>query len=620
LLVQADTLDQPLVVNDGVMLDLGSTAKLRTLATYLEIVASLHDRLAGRSADELRALVASPQVHEHDALTRWVVDRLIARPATTRGELVEAALERRYSASPSERFHTGGGLHRFHNFDPEQNSLHPTVRAAFRDSVNLAFVRIMRDIVYHRMYFDPGVAGQVLADRSHPLRAEYLKTFADREGTRYLDRFYRRYHGKSPDGMLATLLDHTRLTPKRLAMIERATAPELGFDAYQENLAKRLPKWDRDLSAKTIREVYDTYDPARYGLNDQAYLSGTHPLELWLVAYLHENPEATLDEVIAASATARQTAYRWLFRTQHKAVQDARIKTLLEAEAFKTIHSEWQRTGYPFDALVPSYGSALGSSGDRPSALAELMGIILNDGIRRPVQVVERVRFAEGTPYETTLVHAPRDGERVLHSEVAAALREALREPVEHGTGRRANGVLVDRNGRPLVVGGKTGTGDNVSKRFNAEGETIDERVLSRAAAFAFYIHDRYYGVITAYVPGANAADYGFTSSLTTEIFRMLAPVLEPLVERSSEPEPDPGPALVVQAPAVDRASGQCVVARAPVEVPAAEDRSVEAGPADAPTWPSDEGAIVAVPASRSAVAGSLPMDLPLTTGSDPRA
>ncbi|HET6521522.1 MAG TPA: transglycosylase domain-containing protein, partial [Geminicoccaceae bacterium] len=42
--VQADNLDQPLDLNEGTKLELGSTAKLRTLVTYLEIVAALHGR------------------------------------------------------------------------------------------------------------------------------------------------------------------------------------------------------------------------------------------------------------------------------------------------------------------------------------------------------------------------------------------------------------------------------------------------------------------------------------------------------------------------------------------------------------------------------------------------
>ncbi|MBN9308515.1 glycogen/starch/alpha-glucan phosphorylase, partial [Devosia sp.] len=40
--IQADNFDQPLDINRGTKLDLGSTAKLRTLVTYLEIIEELH--------------------------------------------------------------------------------------------------------------------------------------------------------------------------------------------------------------------------------------------------------------------------------------------------------------------------------------------------------------------------------------------------------------------------------------------------------------------------------------------------------------------------------------------------------------------------------------------------
>ena len=68
--------------------------------------------------------------------------------------------------------------------------------------------------------------------------------------------------------------------------------------------------------------------------------------------------------------------YRWLFRTARKNAQDIRIHSLLELEAFLEIHRSWKRLGYPFDMFVPSLASAIGSSADRPGALAELMGTI----------------------------------------------------------------------------------------------------------------------------------------------------------------------------------------------------------------------------------------------------
>src|SRR5262249_1477319 len=44
--VRADSLNQPFDINSGALLMMGSTAKLRTLATYLEIVRTLHRQLS----------------------------------------------------------------------------------------------------------------------------------------------------------------------------------------------------------------------------------------------------------------------------------------------------------------------------------------------------------------------------------------------------------------------------------------------------------------------------------------------------------------------------------------------------------------------------------------------
>src|SRR5439155_8245178 len=56
LRVQTDNVDQPFDLNEGARLDLGSTAKLRTLITYLELVADLHARWHALDAAQLAAL------------------------------------------------------------------------------------------------------------------------------------------------------------------------------------------------------------------------------------------------------------------------------------------------------------------------------------------------------------------------------------------------------------------------------------------------------------------------------------------------------------------------------------------------------------------------------------
>ncbi|MFI3221393.1 MAG: hypothetical protein QX189_20090, partial [Methylococcales bacterium] len=56
-------------------------------------------------------------------------------------------------------------------------------------------------------------------------------------------------------------------------------------------------------------------------------------------------------------------------------------------------------------------------------------------------------------------------------------------------------------------------------------------KFISRAAVFTFFLGDRFFGVITAYVEGANAGKYHFTSSLPVQILRSLEPTLAPLIK-----------------------------------------------------------------------------------------
>jgi membrane peptidoglycan carboxypeptidase len=61
LRVQTDNYDQPLDINEGAKLDLGSTAKLRTLVTYLDIVDQLHKRFEPMAPEELKKVVVDPR-------------------------------------------------------------------------------------------------------------------------------------------------------------------------------------------------------------------------------------------------------------------------------------------------------------------------------------------------------------------------------------------------------------------------------------------------------------------------------------------------------------------------------------------------------------------------------
>jgi membrane peptidoglycan carboxypeptidase len=529
LLVQADNVNQPFDVNDGLKLDLGSSAKLRTLVTYLEFIAALHQRYAGLDAAALRGIATDPQ----DVLSRWAIEYLARNPSRGLTPMLNEALERRYSADSGEQFFTGGGLHTFHNFRPEDNRRVLSVREAFRESVNLVFVRLMRDIVRHQIYAQG--AGEILNDPYHPRRAAYLSRYVERESRVFVERFYRKLRGLSHTQVEAALMDQGgsgHASSARAASVIRTLAPDGGLDAFREFIerwtTRAIGTNAGSVTALRIEALYATHAPERMSLADRAYLADRHPLELAVAAFLREQPDATLAETLSATTTAQHDAYAWLYTPRQHAARERALRIMLEQEAFKALHQAWQRLGYPFDTLVPSYATALGSAADRPAALAQLIGIILAGGVRHPVVRVDSMRFAAGTPYETALRCTPRTSEQVMAAEVAQVLRVALVEVVERGTASRVRGMFA--NDSKIMIGGKTGTGDHRYKVFHAGGALRESRAVNRAATFVFFAGDRLFGTITAYVPGAQSANYQFTSALPVQVLKVLEPVLRPLV------------------------------------------------------------------------------------------
>jgi membrane peptidoglycan carboxypeptidase len=411
--VHTDTLDAPFDVNDGTKLELGSTAKLRTLVHYLELVAQLHDEFSPLGTGELAARAAAAR----DPITRWAAITLFAAPHLSLDKLLERALERHYSGSPEEEFFTGGGIHHFRNFEPEDDAQELSVREAVIHSTNLVFIRLMRDLV-----------------RFHEARLPY-----DSE-----------------------------------AALEDEDGP----------VRRRL-----------------------------------------------------LQEIAAEEQRRTHTSFAWLLFTNHD-VQDTRIRIRIERDAFERMTPYWRRLGFPFERLVPSYATAIGSSADRPAALAELMGIIVNEGRRRPTYDISRLGFASGTAYETVLKPAARRGEQVIRTPIAHLVRKVLGEVVESGTARRLKGAFRDAQGEVMAIGGKTGSGDNRYETFARDGHLIAAHPVSRTAVFVFYLGERWYGVITASVSGPQSGNYTFTSSLPLATLKLLAPAISVAARHEQAPQP----------------------------------------------------------------------------------
>ncbi len=188
LRVHADSLNRPFDINSGSKLQLGSTAKLRTLATYLEIIAKLHQQLADVPARDLSRLAASAD----DALSGWAASYLARASDRSLQPMLEAALQRRYSAAPEE-FFTGGGSHVFENFARWEDHTNPTVIEAFEQSVNLAFIRLLRDVLNYYIAENGIEVKRLLADPDNPRREEYLQRFVEADSRRFLYRYYRDY-------------------------------------------------------------------------------------------------------------------------------------------------------------------------------------------------------------------------------------------------------------------------------------------------------------------------------------------------------------------------------------------------------------------------------------------
>ncbi|HEX5032182.1 MAG TPA: transglycosylase domain-containing protein [Candidatus Eisenbacteria bacterium] len=409
----ADNLDRPFDIMEGMKMELGSTAKLRTLIHYLELVSRLRDEWAPLDRDQLLAQAASAR----DPITEWTARTMAEHPGIGREDLLEQSLERTYSASPYELFYTGGGFQTFGNFDPDDNGRELTLRQAAAHSTNLVFVRLMRDLVRFHAARLPYDARAVLDEPLSSDRATLLHEVADREGT--------------PDQMA------------------------------------------------------------------------------------------------------------WLFRTKNRQAQDLRLRAQVERDAFARMTPYWRQLGFPFQRLVPSYATAIGSSGDRPSALADLMGILVNDGVRSQARMVERLRFGAGTPYESVFepTASGSSGETVLEPAVARVTRRVLTDVVEVGTAARLRGAFTDSSGAPVWLGGKTGTGDNRFQTYGRGRRLIGSRSVSRTATFTFCLGDRYYGVITSAVLGPEAARYRFTSALPLAVMRILAPSFEHELKPRGAPE-----------------------------------------------------------------------------------
>lgn len=522
--ILADTLDKPLNIATGTRLELGSTAKLRALASYLMAIDHLDDYFAEKDREGLTRKKAQIR----DPLSKWVLEYRLHYPDATRGEILKASLRRTISASPYQIFFTGGGIHLFKNFKKDQDDQFFTVEEAFRQSVNLVFIRLMKELVdYHiaNLGYDMKT---LLSEKDNPERLLLLKEAAEIEALEFLKKYYQIHATKTYDESFEILCQSPKHPLRNWVILSLKKNTDATFE--QLVTAAKSHFQESVLNLSSLNKLFKAHRGKSYCLTDEAYLLGKHPLELWMVFYLKDHPGAPWDEIIEESKEARILSSSWLFKTRFHHAQNLRIKAILERKAFAEIHQTWRSLGYPFKTFVPTLATVIGSSADRPVNLAELTGIILNEGIYRPTIGIKALHFAQGTPYETHFAKTPDPEKRVMSPEEARVLKDALRQVVENGTARRIRDLSGHSSGTLIDIGGKTGTGDNQFRTFRKGAEIISSKVTSRTSTFVFYV-DRFFGVVMAHTEGPEASQYEFTSALAVQVLKTLWPVLEPVFQ-----------------------------------------------------------------------------------------
>lgn len=541
LRVVTDSLNAPFDINTGMKMQLGSTAKLRTLVNYMNIVAGLHAQLSALDPPARKKQLEAAR----DPITRWAAETVDAEPNANLDAFLQLALDRKYSGNPGEAFFTGGGLHTFGNFDKAENRRIYTVREATALSVNLSYVRLMRDLVRYYEARLPYDTNAILADMDNPMRHKLLQEIAEEESKTYLYQAYKSFQKKSPEEIVKTLLGKKAGSDRQLAILFYAWHRGANEDGLANWLEKFLPPLPPPQTARLAK----AYSNPRLNLSDYGYLLGIHPLRVWCAGEMAKDPSLGWEQLWDQSVDARQISTTWLFRTRNRSAQDLRLRIRFEQDAFTRMTPQWKRLGFPFERLVPSLATSIGSSGDRPAALAQLMGLLLNDGVMKPTVRMNRLQFASTTPYETIMGSVPSKGTRVLPPEVARAILPVLALVVQRGTAVRLAGAYKIGD-KPLVVGGKTGSGDNRFDSVGRRGQVISSRPVDRTAVFVFYIADRFFGVMTVFVPGKEAGDYGFTSSLPVAILKLLAPDVAKLWLQPKAAATDKNSTIVSQSPA----------------------------------------------------------------------
>ncbi len=487
----------------------GSTAKLRVLVNYLMII---HDEaLTLQSAivelDDKEAKKLFNKYRKSSVTIKQLLASYIKKyPDASMEQVLNWAMSRRISANPDSKFLTGESWHEFHNYQKSDDRKNPNLWQMTTQSINLSFVRLMRDVVDY--YIDQSGFDKVaiLTNKKNPTRNKILNEAIEKEEQDYLDGL-NYFIERVQDSFLEELASgEKQISNKEIITRSREIIKEMSLDdkqSYNKGQKKyqRLASWFKRI---------------------------THYEKKWLLARVRLQHDVHSNLVKDDEKRIIKQTSQWL-KTNQFWMKNT-LYTHMERKAFSQgVTPAWKKLGYPFN-VSPSYAVVLGSSGDTPMSLVELAGTLLNNGVHeKNISAIERIILAPDSEFETPF-KIEHQYERIIPKTVSIVARKAMAGVLQKGTA-----IFASRH--PLMeyvesVGAKTGTGDN---RHNKIAVNRSAAVLS--------IFDtgegksKYAICITMSVVKGNIERYTFTSKVPVRILSRIADHLSPIIANKSTQE-----------------------------------------------------------------------------------
>ncbi len=489
----------------------GSTAKLRVLVNYLMIIHDearlLQSELGQGNAERLLQYKKSSV-----KIKRLLATYISRHPEADMDKILNLAMSRRISAAPGEKFLTGESWHQFHNYQKSDDRKNPNLWQMTTQSINLAFVRLMRDVVDY--YIDQLGYDKVaiLKDRHNLVRKRIIDDAVKQDEAVYLEGM---------NFFVAQIQKHFLSTSLRSAGNEQERVREPGSDKEitDKEIIGKAREIARNIKNSSSREV------KKYRRLASLLKRITYYEKPWLLARVRNYDSTTPASVVAQERRILQQTSRWL-RTNKFWIKNT-LYTYLEQQAFaKGVTSAWKKLGYPFN-VSPSYAVVLGSSGDTPMSLLELTGTLLNEGMQeKNITAIERIVLAPGSEFETTF-KAQHQQEAIIPKEVAMIARKAMEGVLQKGTA-----IFASRH--PLMqfvqsAGAKTGTGDNRHNQKSVNRSAAVLSILDNGKGKA-----KYAVCITMSVVKGDIQRYKFTSKIPVRILSRIADHLTPIIANKS--------------------------------------------------------------------------------------